>query len=347
MRKRDKFLMKAIALKDLNQMRFALSFLKANFKVKDEEGITPLMLAAYQGNTEILEGILSQEGIDFSRKDENGIDAFGWALRGGHIESIRLLLEDKRFKKSEIEVLHQCCDEKCWKVAESLLFKFNFTKSINTPDEKGRTLLFKGITHRQKNFVRLLLENKFLDLNGCDKLGSNPFLYAIATRDLDFVNLFLSLPETEISFRNKTKDTALIISSMFRFTEGVERLIKIPSIDVNAQNIYGETALHWAVLNGDSKILKLLLSHKDIDLNLKDKHLETPLKKAVCCENYECVTLLASHPKANLFLKDENDQTVLDFAFSKKNTKIIQTLQKIKEEKNHSTSYLMNQRQYG
>ena len=60
----------------------------------NKNGASPLYMASYKGHIEVVRALLTQPGIDISKKTSNGCTASMIAAKKGHLE-ICVLLESK------------------------------------------------------------------------------------------------------------------------------------------------------------------------------------------------------------------------------------------------------------
>ncbi len=121
-------------------------FLKngANPNATDDNGITPIAYALYNGEDEAVD-LLAEHGADINKQDTNGCTSFMFMCRSGKIESIR----------------------KC--------FKFN--PEINIQDNAGRSAFIWSLPTGNKA-VWDLLKEKGADLNAQDEFGRTPLIIA-------------------------------------------------------------------------------------------------------------------------------------------------------------------------
>jgi ankyrin repeat protein len=122
----------------------------ANIKAKKKHGIIPLHLAAYKGNVEITEFLISQ-GTDIDVKDTNDWTPLLWAVAGESIETVKFLVSlgvDIRAKDKDGNTpLHLAAYEN--KNAEIVKYLISIGASITVKDKRGRTPL--AIARKEKN----------------------------------------------------------------------------------------------------------------------------------------------------------------------------------------------------
>ncbi|KAF9784232.1 hypothetical protein IL306_007745 [Fusarium sp. DS 682] len=78
----------------VDKFKVMLNSSKVDINMKDEEGFTPLSLAAQQGNEDIIRILLAKSGIEVDAKDNAGRTALGHAAQKGHLGAVELLLDE-------------------------------------------------------------------------------------------------------------------------------------------------------------------------------------------------------------------------------------------------------------
>ncbi|EAY08706.1 ankyrin repeat protein, putative [Trichomonas vaginalis G3] len=98
------------------------------------------MIAAKNGDYDLV-SLFIDDGVEFSKRDNNGMTAFMIACGEGHLPVVKLLADyvkeandkDKEGKTA----LHHACMHNFWKIVEFLLSEFNMDQSIK--DNTGKT----------------------------------------------------------------------------------------------------------------------------------------------------------------------------------------------------------------
>lgn len=240
-------------------------------------GVTPLILAARQGNLDAVKG-LAEGGADLNKAAGDDSTAMLVAIQNGHYDVARYLVE---------------------KGAD-----------INLANEKGWTPLYLAVKHRNLetgtipvpnqsqafDFIKLLLERN-VDVNARMKFnteirngqratwfeeeGATAFMRAALCGDIEVMKMLLAKgADPMIATADKT--TALMAASGVGYTEGfiqyrskedsiaaVKLLLELGA-DVNAQNGAGLTALHGAAHRAALDEIKLLVEH-GADLKIESK----------------------------------------------------------------------------
>ena len=77
---------------------------EANVNDKDTEGNTPLIMAAYNGHSEVVD-MLIKRGANVNDKDNEDKTALMWAAYNGHSEVVDILSEKKGHPLHELRMI--------------------------------------------------------------------------------------------------------------------------------------------------------------------------------------------------------------------------------------------------
>jgi len=96
-----------------NDQKRIESLLESGINTPDENGKTPLMLAAWIGDTGLVKRILSQ-GADVDLEDELGETALGFSARGGNLKVLKLMIQSGADlnHKSSVDSLDVCGEKR-------------------------------------------------------------------------------------------------------------------------------------------------------------------------------------------------------------------------------------------
>lgn len=184
---------KAVSRQDLDTVRKILEENSAVVEVMDKFGLTPLMVAAQKGFTDVMEillefnadpeypnnngktclmiacyagqeeaaRLLRQHGALWETRDKNGLTAVHWAADGGHDDLLLWLVRDGGPVDIEDKVngwtplMRVACLTGNDEVAEVLIAK---GADINKIDKSGKTVLMAASMNGHFNLVRLLVD---------------------------------------------------------------------------------------------------------------------------------------------------------------------------------------------
>lgn len=184
---------KAVARQELEKVRSILEENSSVVEVMDKFSLTPLMVAAQKGFTNIMEMLLEfnadpeyantngktslmvacyagqeeaarllrQHGASWEKRDKNGLTAVHWTADGGHDDLLLWVLRDggpvdiQDTISGWTPLMRVACLSGNYEVAETLIGK---GADINKSDKSGKTVLMAASMNGHFNLVRLLVE---------------------------------------------------------------------------------------------------------------------------------------------------------------------------------------------
>ncbi len=315
------------------------------------EGFTPLMMAASEEETEVLEYLI-RKGADINLKN-NGWTALIEAADEGSLESMRRLLKagadvDYYFTQDTPTAITMAASEgylKCLKLlveygadingvgkslpplhmaaAEDKRAVIDYLISqkidVNKKDGAGRTPLMYAASEGKNYAIKKLLEagaNKsILDSNGLTARDYAERQEEYATRD------YLGKEERP-DIHQATLDGRI---------EEVERMV-IKGADINSQDDYGRTPLHIAAAENHNIDMRVLID-LGADVNLQDQQGRTPMMYAAASGKKDACILLVSL-QADWDIRDADGMTAYDWARTGGNTGLVRFLGLITDKQN-------------
>ena len=257
---------------------------------RDENGQTPLSLAAASGYEAVLR-LLLDEGADFESRDCDGRTPLSYAAASGY-ETIVLLL------------LHKGAD------IESL------------SSSSGWTPLFWAAANGREVVVRLLLDKganfELWDCNGC-----TPLLHAAANGYKEVIQLLLD-EGVNIESRDYMSLTPLLWAAQNGHKAAVQLLLD-KGANFTSKDLDGRTPLSWAAAGGSEAVTCLLLD-KDANIDSRDYNSLTPLLWAAQNGHKAAVQLLLDKG-ANFEAKDTGGRTPLSLASANGHEAVVRLLQ--------------------
>lgn len=288
---------------------------------KNEDGYTPLMIASYKGNADIVKLLLEYNAsVDITNYDN--YTALIYACLYGRADVVKILLEHKadmyietKLENNHLTALMLACSQNHTEIVRILLEN---GYDPNYKNKKGETaLIYTAFIKNDKpstEIIKILLEYG-ADINIKDNKGSTALIYASYTMKTDFVKALLdNNADTEIS--DNEKNTALLYACEGRNLYMLKTLLEY-NASTNVQDKYGKTPLIIACDYDSYDMAKILLEY-NADVNLSDHRKKTPLMHAVEERNTEIIELLLKY-KPDLTLKNESGKTALDIAYSRNN----------------------------
>jgi hypothetical protein len=145
----------------------------ADLEIKDDDGYTPLLLAAVNGDEAVVKQLL-EKGADLESKDDDGRTPLLRAARSGHEAGVKLLLQkgaDLESKDNDGLTPLLCAVRLGFEaVVKQLLEKVLDLEDLEARDHDGRTLLSWADGNGYHAVVDQLLE-KIAELKRKDKYG--------------------------------------------------------------------------------------------------------------------------------------------------------------------------------
>ena len=333
---------------------------------QDIRGWTALALAAYMNHYAIVKRLLDTQGIELDLPNDNGATPLIVAAQQGNDEVVIELLQrhaNPEYVQSDgtTAILHAINKGHTAVVKAILEHGIN----VHTTDNSGRTLLHRACESDdpKTEIVRLLIE-RGLDINARGDRGETPLHVASRCGYLEIVQLLLELhADPSIKDASSQQRTPLIVAWQNGEAEIVAllqanhdsgdketipsdaslplwSLAKLGKVDLIHSLIQdhnptdpdlfirdpdtNNTALHWAIENGNadvdesSSIIEILLD-AGMSPNDANDQKRTPLHLAAYLDNiYATQLLLASKTEADLAARDMWGKTPLRTAQAEK-----------------------------
>lgn len=326
----------------------------ANIHAKDNNGNTPLHIAALRGECAEIE-LLIQNGARLGAKDNGGNTPLHEAAMNRRMGAAKLLITEG----ANVNAKNKGGKNPIYSAAEggSLeLVKFLAANGSKIPKKGlnplhaavgGHFLPFQNTEKRRMALVRFFLD-RGVDVNSkCNTIAGaeTTVLHAAAMSARKAVVELLIEKGAQVSARGKGGKTPLLSAAQAGNKEAAEALIK-NGANVNAKTNLQRTALHYAVqmnnfvsyANGEDRIefVELLLAH-GADVNAANGSSYTPLHCAVAWgwpnpPEYKAIIQALLVKGANPDTKDRYGRTPLHLA--PENPEIVTLLQKYATDRN-------------
>lgn len=210
--------------------RLLITVSSIDVNLKDDNGRTPLALAASAGHEDVVKILTELEGIDINTQNVEGRTPLFLAVYGGHERVTKMLLE------------HPGLD-------------------VNLRARYGLTPLLSAVQKNQIEMVSLLAKYKAVDLNLRYPLdGQTPLSLAAFEGYESVVKILLEREDLDLNFRDQDGRTPLMSAVQGNHAEIVKMLVKYEAVEINARDpVTHHTPLSLAALKGYGIIAKILL----------------------------------------------------------------------------------------
>jgi ankyrin repeat protein len=237
----------------------------------DAAGSTPLHIAATQGSTKLVEGLLDA-GARLDVADRNGYFPLHRAVRHGNYETVAILVKQHeagitvsdKFSFTPLAIACQLGWKKC---AEVLLKEFTIQDNI------PKTAIALAVENCHYSIVRRFLEWDKALIEYCKE----PLLQAARRGHTDMVK-FLVDQDVDLFFKDRHSQTVLHKACISGRTELARFLVEEKKLHPDPADCSFRTPLYYAAEKGHIEIVKCLIN-SEANVNSLDRRQETPLFK--------------------------------------------------------------------
>ena len=254
----------------------------ADYMSPDNNGLRPLLYAVQNNKKDVVETMITTGRVT-DEPDNEQRTALMWGALKGHVDVLRVLLENR------------CGD-------------------INATDINHQTALHMSCRTGNFECVDLLIKHQ-ADINVLDKQDHIPLVYACGSGHAHIVAVLLSQnDQMNLNRRDQEGRTPLHYSAMVDRREIVNNLIS-HGLDPNVRDNSGSPPLHIAAFSGNVHCMNVLLEHNAL-VNMQNNSGSTALHLACRSGNLDAVKLLVTRYKANMNIMDYSAEmlTCLDYA---------------------------------
>jgi ankyrin repeat protein len=273
--------------------------IRKNINAQNLSGQTALFIAAKKNNEQVIKLLLSK-GANPTYMDANGNMPLLCAIKECNSSAMRVLLENKLVcqkindqNKAGQTPFNLAIEKNNKRMFHLLLEKI---EDPTVADEKGDTPLLCAVRVRNISAMKVLLENELVcqKINDSNKDGYTALSLAIRKKDKEMVRLLLEEGANPNCFYNKMY-SPLMRAAYDGDIEIFEMLLKNKAL-VNLANNQKATPLHIAVWKKQTQMVQRLLSlGADINFFNPDYNYETALSIAQEMGYGELEILLIQH----------------------------------------------------
>ncbi|GFF64417.1 hypothetical protein IFM47457_00682 [Aspergillus lentulus] len=242
----------------------------------DPAGRSVLQHAVFHGYMDIVRSLLTANVDVNTCGGDNSYTALTWAVLGGKLEAVRLLLAHdakEQLQRSGKDALYWAMHDGRERIAAFLV---EAGAPIDENDRYGRTLLSQATSRGRTAIVRMLLDEG-VRVNLPDRHGRTPFLMAACRGHCEIARLLVE-KGADMHQKDYFGRSALSLAADQGHTEMVEWLIE-QGADINECDRIGRTPLSWAMQMDSSEAVEALVL-AGCDVLKPDHYGRTPLQWA-------------------------------------------------------------------
>lgn len=283
----------------------------ADPELQDKEGLTPLLVAAYEGQEEVAE-LLLEAGADPDRPGKDQMTPLLAAASGGHAETVRVLLlwgasTDVSDKEGRSALLLAAAAARGEEAVRVLLHR---GLNENHQDRLGWTALHWAVCEGRRTICRSLVDGG-AKVGLRDREGYTPLLLAAEEGHTSCVELLINRG-SPVNQLGSDGMTALCFAALAGHKATVELLLR-KGADPEVKTTQGKPLLHLLALQGLTDVAKVLLEH-GADPESRDPEERTALHASCWQGDVDMAHLLLEVGRANCNAFDKENRTPLHCA---------------------------------
>lgn len=267
-KKNDKsVLMEAVTNGQLDDVNVLIETKEIDLNESDDYLMTPLMLAARQGDAPIVKALLEARttspdlSININLKSEYAYSALMYAVMGASLDVVKLLIARKEIDKTDcFDAILEAVSEGYTEIAETIIASLGTEltdyQRLLIACAEGDILLVKSSiakvisSHSEEEYFNTLTIGSLTPLMIAARYG-RPEIVKIICESIDSLN---------VNYQTPGNWTALMWASAYGHLDTAKELLNNKNIDVNAKDAAGKTAMQLAAHSGSIEIVELLIN---------------------------------------------------------------------------------------
>ena len=295
-----------------------------------EGGRTALHIAASWSWHQAIEALLSIEGIDASRLDNDGSSPLHVACYWSLSITARQLIDRGGWKMAfhtnatGWHALQLLVKQDLESLACMILERFErLPESVNHLDPEGNCLLHSMIRIGWEKASNMMIQMPGIELNLSDRWGKSPLHYAVSTQDTAICRKLIA-GGTKLSHVDLNHATALMYALDGGMVETIDLLIS-HGAQCEGMDIKGRSTLHYAVSRDWVNVVERLVK-TGANINDPDNSGILPVHLAAFYGNPKLVQWFMAQPNVQINTKSYNGDSVLFWAAKGRQNKTLELL---------------------
>lgn len=256
----------------------------ADFDLQGERGTDKLLVAATNGNAQMVDILVEEKGINVNATDSRGQTALSRAAERGHKDVVQALLKSPRVDPEQKDKVFNRTPLS-WAAgnghADIVNLLLRAGSDVNSADSYGRTALWRAAAARQTEVCKELLKSPNIDVNICDRYGRTPLRSPAAVGHMEIVDLLSCRPDVDINVADRGNgQTPLHRACETGQLSVVKTLLRNPRVNINSRDINGHTPLVLAATTGRSDIVEALLDEA-VQINQTENQVQIAIEQAI------------------------------------------------------------------
>jgi len=260
----------------------------ADIHTGDNEGSNPIHNAAATGKEEIVEFLVNEKNCDVNVTDNNEVTPLHFAAGSGNFELVKFLIQNGAEVNSRSNIgatpLHNAIYGDNIDVIRLLIEKGS---EIDIANQWNVQAIHLAVHKGNPEVVKLLIK-KGADIHAITDNEENPLIWAIVGRRFEMADLLLELGA---DINGKVSQGKIPLHSSYKASlESIEYMLE-KGADVNAVDSTGITPLHTATWSGNVEVVQYLIT-QGAKVNVVNDLGRTPLINSIYVDSIKVVEVL-------------------------------------------------------
>ncbi|XP_067668072.1 serine/threonine-protein phosphatase 6 regulatory ankyrin repeat subunit A-like [Haliotis asinina] len=297
----------------------------ADMESRGEDGNTPVMYAAEQGNRKVVD-LLVSKGCNLMVVDDLGRNILHAACLSDNPDIVDDLLSrgitdiESKDRMGRTPVMY-AAEQGNEKVLDLLVSR---GCNLMVVDDRGRNILHAACLSDNTDIVDDLLSRGITDIESKDRMARTPVMYAAQKGNRKVVDLLVS-KGCNLSVPDDRGRNIIHTVCLSDNTDIVEDLLCRGIADTESTDGMGRTPVMYAAAEGNGKVVDLLVS-KGCNLSAVDDLGRNIIHAACLAESVDIVQDLLSHGIVEIESKDRMGRTPVMYAAEQGNKKVLDLL---------------------